>query len=281
MPSFVNEVTRREVSLAIERILIAPSTQVWTPGRITLSNTQLPPGFRDLGAVVEDSVTLTFSKEAFELYTGIPRVLQYTAIVALSGRLEVQFHSFSPRKMAYALGNVDPVNYFATIYALHANTAQNYDQITVNTPGYGGLKVGDVMIAAPTTPDLSTTDNEAEIASFGTGANTLQINMTAPGFPTKPETNWFVAKLTQVAQPFGTVKIKEFHILGVADTIDGYQIVHDLAKARVGAGDFQDGFRPTENAKIQAVWSLLGYKTNRYEGTEHLIIGERFWFPKE
>src|SRR6266446_4324722 len=232
--SFNNAITTRNVSLAIEQLLIAPATQVWTPGRVTLSNTALPTGFRHLGSVVEDSVALTVTREMYQLEVGIPRVLAYTAVTRVIGRLEVTFNSFSQRQMAYAMGNVDPVNSVATIYTTYDATVANYTQIEANTPGFGGLAIGDVLIASATSPGLTTTDNEAEINSIGTGADSLQIYFTSPGFPTQPSTGWFFAKLTQVAVPAGTSKIKDFHILGVADTVDGYQIVHDMQKARVG-----------------------------------------------
>lgn len=193
--SFNNVIDPAFVSLAIEQILIAPSTQAWTPGRVDLGS--LPTGFLNLGAVVEDQVTLTFTRELFQLETGIPRVLQYSAVTGLRGRLEAQFHSISNTIMAYILSNVDPV-------------------------------------------DVSTIGNRVAM---------------------------------------GTSKQKEWHILGVADFIDGQQIVHDMGKARAGAGDMQDAFRPTQNGRIQGRWELFGYTTTIYDsGNTHLIVAERFLF---
>lgn len=279
--TFGNVIIKREVSLAIEQFIIAPSSQTWSPTRIaSLANTALPTGFRALGSVVEDSVTLTFTKDLYQLQVGIPRVLSYSAVVGLSGRVEVTFNSFSQRVMAYAMGNVDPVNTFSTIYLTHTNTAQENTKVIVNTPGYGGLAVGDVLITTSTTPALATTDNEAELASIGTGADTLILYFTSPGFPTTPNTGWFIAKLTSVAVPAGTSKQKEYHLIGIADTIDGYQLIHDMQKVRVGAGDMQDAMRPTENGRIQARWELFGYTTTRYQPDSELVVAEKFWFPK-
>lgn len=275
--SFNNVIIKREVSLAIEQILIAPATQVWTPGRVSMSHTALPTGFRHLGAVVEDQVSLTINRELFQLQTGLPRVLQYSAVVGVGGRLEVQFHSFSPRKMAYALGNVDPVTDVNTIVAM-GNTAQGYTTVVLGAE-IPTLKVGDVLVTATSTAGIATTDNEAEVSSIGTGASSLTVHLTSPGFVTAPNTTWFIGKVTQVKQPFGTSKIKEFAILGVADTIDGYQVVHHMAKARVAPGDMQDAFRPTENGRIQGRWDLYGYNVAGYGADTELIVGERFWYP--
>jgi len=233
-----------------------------------------------LGSVVEDSSTLTFTKELFQLQVGLPRILAYSAVIGISGKVEVQFNSFSQRVMAYAMGNVDPVNTMSSIYVTYAATAQQNTLIVANTPGFGGLVVGDVIITAATSPALTTTDNEAEINSIGTGADTLILYFTSPGFPTVPNTGWFFAKLTSVAVPAGTSKQKEYHLIGIADTIDGYQVIHDMQKARVGAGDMQDAFRPTENGRIQARWELFGYTTTRYLPDTELVVAERFWFPK-
>jgi hypothetical protein len=282
--SFGNVIIKRDVSLAIETFLIAPSTVTWSPTRIqSLANTALPTGFRLLGSVVEDSVTLTFTKELFQLQVGLPKILAYSAVIGISGRVEAQFNSFSQRVMAYAMGNVDPVNSFSTIY-LTAGTSiiglSDNTSLISNTPGFGGIIVGDVVITASSTTALLTTDNEAEVNSIGTGANTLILYFTSPGFPTKPETSWFFARLTMVALPAGTSKQKEYHIIGVADTIDGFQIIHDIQKARVGAGDMQDAMRPTENGRIQARWELFGYTTSRYLPDTELVVAEKFWFPK-
>lgn len=276
--TFNNVIQTRSVSLAIEQILIAPSSQSWSPTRVSMSHTSLPTGFRALGAVVEDQVSLTLTKELFQLQTGIPRVLQYSAVIGVSGRLEVLFHSFSQRVMAYAMGNVDPQNTVNTIVTL-ASSAQQYTQIALAN-AIPGVTIGDVLVTHTTTTGIATTDNEAEVNSIGTGATSLTIYLTSPGFLDIPATGGFVGKLTMVAVPAGTSKQKEYHILGVADTIDGYQVVHDMQKARVGAGDMQEGFRPTENQRIQGRWELFGYNVSRYPPDTELVVAERFWFPK-
>lgn len=280
--SFNNAVIDREISLAITTLLAAPSSVSWSPTRVVLDNTAIPAGFRRVGTVVEDQVNLTFSREIFQLSLGIPRVLRYSAVVGVSGRIEAQFHSISHRVLNYAMGNVDPLNTVRTIYqtalASGAWGLSDYDKIAANTPGFGGILVGDVIVTSATSVGLTSTDNEAQVNSIGVGANTLVIYMTSPGFLTKPETGWFWSKLSAVALPAGTAKIKEFHMIGVADTIDGYQLVHDMQKVRVAAGDMNEALRPTENGRVQGRWDLFGYTTTRYGGSE-LVVAEKFWFP--
>lgn len=281
--SFGNVIITRNVTLAIEQILIAPSSQTWAATKLaSLANTALPSGFRHLGVVVEDSVTLTISREKFTLLTGLPKVLQYSAVVGVSGRMEAQFHSFSNRTMNYAAAAVDPVNFVATIFPLWSTTTQFNTAITITTNWGTQYSVGDVLLVASSTPGFQPNDNEAEVNSVGAlaTANSVNVYFTSPGFLDTPNTSWFVAKLTGVVMPAGTSKQKEYHILGVSDSIDGYQLVHDMQKARGAAGDMQDAMRPTENGKTQARWELYGYATSRYQPDTELIVMERFWFPK-
>jgi hypothetical protein len=231
--------------------------------------------------VVEDSVALTFSQQKYRLETGIPRILQYTAVLGITGRLEASLHSFSPRKVAYALGNVDPVNTVATIYAAGNTPGVDWYTAVDFATAPGGLKVGDVVVAAATSPGLVTSDNEAEVSSFGVGVNTLTVYFTSPGFPTQIGTGWSLAKVLMVAQPLGSSKQKSYHVIGVADTIDGYQVVHDMQMARVADGDQQHAFRPTENARAMLRFDLLGYSVSRYAPDSELVVAERFWFGKE
>lgn len=279
--SFNNTVIDREISLAITNLLAAPSSVTWTPTRVSLGNTTLPAGFRKIGTVVEDQVNLTLSREIFQLSLGIPRVLRYSAVTGVSGRIEAQFHSISHRVLNYAMGNIDPINTVRTIYVtVPSSGGQGLSDHTtlVSSGAFGGILPGDVIVTAATSGGLLGTDNEAQVNSIGAAANTVVIYLKSPGFLTKPETNWFFAKLSSVVLPAGTSSIKEFHMIGVADTIDGFQLVHDMQKVRVAAGDMQDAMRPTENGRIQARWDLFGY-TKTYSGIDHLVVAEKFWFP--
>jgi hypothetical protein len=101
--SYVNAITTHEISVAIERFLIAPYPQTFTPARVDLDN--LPTGFIDLGAVVEDSPTVTVSRTKYKLETGLPKLIQYESIVGVSGKIEFQLFSNSFHKVQFALGN--------------------------------------------------------------------------------------------------------------------------------------------------------------------------------
>lgn len=102
--TYNNIITESEVSLGITGLLVAPKSTVWTIARVDISS---PPSasWYNVGAVVDDTPTLTLQREKFELVTGIPRVVQYQQVMALRGSYRVMLHSKDWTKMVYALGN--------------------------------------------------------------------------------------------------------------------------------------------------------------------------------
>lgn len=102
--SYDNEIVEAEVSLAIERLLVAPHTYEWDPtgGQIDIGTP--PSGFIDLGAVVEDSPTLTVTREKYQLELGLPRALQYEAVITLSGEMSCRIWGKSNDIVRRALG---------------------------------------------------------------------------------------------------------------------------------------------------------------------------------
>ncbi|GAF82357.1 unnamed protein product, partial [marine sediment metagenome] len=63
-----------------------------------------PTGFTALGAVVEDSVSVTGEREKFQLMTGIPSVEQFAAVTSMTARVEFSLHAISNTAIKYALG---------------------------------------------------------------------------------------------------------------------------------------------------------------------------------
>lgn len=186
--TYDNEIVTEEVSLSIERVLIAPSTQTWTPARIDMD--ALPSGFSDLGATVEDSPTLTVTREKYQLKLGLPKSLQYEQIIGLDGEFGCVIYGKSNDLVAQALG---------------------VDVVTMA----GGTRIA-----------------------------------------------------------FGKTTIKKYHILGVADFVDGTQVVHDFPEVSV-KGEY------TENIRPEAPQLAFGFDCYSFLSTIHggeRIIGERFYF---
>lgn len=105
-----NQVASGEADLAIEQFFVMAYSSgspgngwINTPTMVTDVDTP-PTGFTSLGAVVEDSVTVTGEREKFQLMTGIPSILQYEAVISMTARLEFSLHAISNSKVQYALG---------------------------------------------------------------------------------------------------------------------------------------------------------------------------------
>jgi hypothetical protein len=281
MKAYENPIIEREVSMAIERILVAPYGTTWSPTVIVgLDNTVLPPGFRDCGAVVEDSVTATWTREKFQLKGGLPRVIQYESVLGVDGRLQAMLHSNSPRKMAYSLGNLDPINTWAGSPTTITSVANN-TQISVSSAT--GFRAGDtVLLSTPGAANLEVCDIEADISSIS--GTTLYFSAPGPGlFPT---TSLVAAKLTSVKQAVGTSQIKLYTILGVADFIDGVQLIHYIPKAASG-GEVQEGGRAGENWRQPVQWDIYGTSRQGFwppssinSAKSELVLAERWWFPR-
>lgn len=275
-PTYTNVLQNdgKEVSLAIEKLLIAAKGQAWTPGRVYVDSV-LPTGFTDLGAVVEDSPTLTVSRTKFELRTGIPQILRYQAVMGVDGRFSVLLHSASPRKVQYAMGNFDAVNMVITTpWPVVSTPAPSKTQVTLSVSPAAAIAVGDYIVTSA--GSIITSQNEAIVSSI----NALTLYFTSPGFPSTPAIDDKVAKITGVRVPAGSSQLKHYHLLGVADFIDGSQIVHEFQDVMPG-GEWSESIRPTENPRVQLNYDALGYTTTTYGSTSELIVMERFWFPPQ
>jgi hypothetical protein len=73
--------------------------------------------------------------------------------------------------------------------------------------------------------------------------------------------------------------MRRFVVLGVADFIDGIQVVHYFPDVEA-KGELSEAIKPTENQRIVLSFDAKGYVTTTYGGEKELILGERYWFPK-
>lgn len=266
------------VTLSIEQFLIAPfsngQAQSWTPGRITLDNSALPSGFAKLGTVVEDSVQLRIARTKFSLKTGIPMSLQYQATTDLTGTMAFALHSFNPWKMWYALGNTQPKNTLDDTPVRIGTTT--YTSVTLASSPSTAVFVGDLVAVADSVADLGLTQNGAQVSSI----SGLTVYVTGEGFHTLPVTGWYFSKIHAIYHPYGTSLIKDFTLLGVADTLEGSQIVHHFPRVQSG-GEYTESLKPTENPRPPVAFDIFGsLSTETWESNTELILGTRYVFPR-
>ena len=195
--TYTNQITASEVSVGIEQLLVAPYGTSWSPGRIDIANP--PAGYYNLGSVVEDSPMLKVTRGKFQLFTGIPEVLQFESVMKMSGEFSVSLHSNSWTKFTYVVGNY------------------TYTDTTVSL-GY-------------------------------------------------------------VRQALGTSQIVYYALLGVADFINGSQVVHWMQRATT-SGDMEEKINPKSDEILAIKFDLYGYITQGvYSTCQELIVAERFYIP--
>lgn len=276
--AYANIVNPVEVSIGIERLCIARYPQTWTPGRIDLD--VMPTGFFDLGAVVEDTPSLKISREKYQLETGVPMVLQFEAVMKVGGTFECQLHSNSWRKLQFALGNYTAVSSAATLGAV-ASVVSASAYTLDNTTAAESLAVGQTVVFASNYANLDRPDAfESRITSFAIGGNddTVVYLDPAPTSATSIGTGWIAAKYAYVRQVFGSSQNQYYALLGVADFIDGTQVVHYIKKA-TPANELTEEIRPGQNQRIPLSFNFFGTETIIGSAIE-LTVGERYFFPK-
>jgi len=273
--TYNNTLNLNEVSVAIERLLIAPYPTNFTPARVDLDS--LPTGFSDLGATVEDTASFKVNRTNFEIKTGIPMVVQYQSVEDLTGTLAISLRSNSWRKVQFALGNYTAVSSSTFIGTISSSVALNAASFTlVSTTGAASLCVGQqiVIYAASQSPDAADAI-ETRITSIGSDSKTYAID---PAIPTTFATGANIATYAYVQQPVGGRAIKYYSALGVSDFIDGTQVVHQIPKCRM-ASEWTEEFRPNVEARVPLTLTMFGVQQT-INGCTELVIANRFYFPK-
>ena len=294
--TYINNITAGDVSLFMEQMLLAPEGTAWTPGRVDVSSP--PAGFIHMGAIVSDSPQLTVQKENYQLATGIPMTLRYQATVRIVGEFQMIMHSNRNSRLITALGGLDAFHFptgsttwgtiAATVFATGINSIapQDRTRIQINSTAgtstwLGNLKAGDVLVT-DTAANIHTTLNEAFVekvvdATSPSGAKV--VTLAGPhGFPLPPVDAAPVYVIERDEVPLGTSQIPYYHILGVADALNGTQIIHQMEKASP-RGQFVETLQSAQDARIPAIFDLFGYSVSTpFANESHIAVAARHWF---
>lgn len=263
-----------EVSLAIEQLLIAPEGTAWTPARV--DNDSPPTGFVNLGCVVEDTPSLVISREKFELDTGIPRIRQYEVVTGMNGTFNLTLHSDSWRKLQWALGNYSAVA--SPTQTVSISSVTNRNTISLATTS-GSLPVGRQIIIASSAALAERTDAiETQIASVA--ANALDLYLTPTPIRT-PTAGMYVYYYNIVSQAFGTSKNSRYALLGVADLLDGSQIIHEFRKVSP-AGELNIQITPEQNVRVPMSFNAFGFAVTdaRFGNISELVVALNHYIPR-
>jgi len=195
--SYVNAITTHEVSMAIEKFLIAAYPQAFTPERVDVGSP--PSGFLDLGAVVEDTPSISISRGKYELQTGIPKVTQYQVVTEMSAEISFSLYTNSWWQAQFMLGNETTIT-------------------TVTTIASGTIKT----------------------------------------------------------QYIGKATLASYALLGVADFINGSQLIHEFTKVKP-SGDWTEEVRPDDANAMQMTFDAMGLQTWVSSDCQELVLGKRHY----
>jgi hypothetical protein len=268
--TYSNLIDEVEVSLGIERLLIAPVGTAWTPARIDLSS--IPAGFEDLGAVAEDTPSMKYSREKFQLVTGLPRTTQFQKVMSMEGSFECQLHSNSWRKLQYALG-VSAVSSATAVCSISSVIATN--QFLVSSGE--SLTVGRQYIVGGAGDFEKADTPETRITSVSTTGADAIVYVNPTPVSNAPAAGDQFASYEYVKQVYGGSQISYYKLLGVCDFVDQSQVVHVLHKCAPGE-EITEEFRPDANARIPIMFDALGVETT-IGGCTDLAVAERYYFP--
>lgn len=283
--SYTNDITVEDVAIAIEHVLVAPYGTAWTPGRVDISSP--PANFYHLGAVQEDTPQVTIQKEPYRLMTGIPRALQYQAIIGMQGQFQVTYLQARNSILYHTLGGQapyhlpsTPTSTWAQIMSSAAATVSRWQVVVVSNAHVSSLTAGQ-LVATDTTANINTTINEAFVTSIAAFSSTgYSIYLSNPdGFRLPPTALNPLFVVAHNRYPLGTNLQPFFRILGVADFLNGAQVIHDFQRVQP-SGQLQDAFRNGQDARAVGSYDLFGYtvSTPYSASSSQLILGERFWF---
>lgn len=286
--SYVNDITAEEVSIALEHLLVAPYGTAWTIGRVDVSSP--PASFIHLGAVAEDSPQVSVQKNKYQLATGIPATLRYQAVVGLAGAIQMTLLSNRNSRIYHALGGIKPqhaANTPAEAWAVVTSTGAGSHVRTsfyVNSIAHAAAVTVGNMIVVDTSATILTTLNEAFInsivaGSFAEGNGYLFYLSNPDGLPRAPANREPMFRILHNRYAMGTIVLPQFRILGVADFLNGSQVVHDFQRVQP-MSQFVETLRTGQEARVPLGFDLFGYQVNTpYDSNDQTVVSERFWFP--
>lgn len=164
-------------------------------------------------------------------------------------------------------------------------------KIDVSSPPSGFVHMGTVVEDSPTVrtskekyelrlgiPKLLAYETVMSVGaeiSFSIYGNTNFIAQFALG-NTALSTISSVTTTTTAVNWIGKATLTYYHLLGVADFLNGSQVVHEFPKVSP-ATDWEEAFRPDAATSIPLRFNAVGYTTT-IDSCSHLVVGKRYYF---
>lgn len=275
--TYNNEPVEEYISIGVEQLLIAPEGTTWSvsSGPAMRLNINSPPsGFRHLGAVVDDSPSVKITKGAYELKTGVLNVLRKRYVNDMSATFTARLFSMRGIDVMYALGNGYFTHISGSAVGTDCSTVASVTSrrvITLVGSDVSSIIPGNAVVIS-TVASINKTYNEGIVSSVTIGAGFYDLTFV-DSLDTLPVANERAAKLYATKVPGGTSVNKYYVLLGVADTSDGWQIIHHFPKA-IPSGEWTEEIRRDKATDIPIEFAAIGQESSAWDN--ELIVLERF-----
>ena len=238
-------------SIGVEEFLIAAFPCPFDPANgglpstVRVSVTSPPPGWKRLGRVENGSAELRLERAPTRYHGGPSGELLYQRAELTLARVSFRIQSLSNRDVRYAWGDCASVNLYGADPLSDATTIASVVSPTRFTLA-GSIADCSWVLISPVS-SLGASDNDSRVASLS--PNGAEIFLAAPASET-PAAGWAVARLYGTRQSVGPDERREFSLLGVADTVDGWQILHYFPRV-VAAGRWTERISPDRPACVE------------------------------
>lgn len=272
-----NEPVVAYISIGIEHLLIAPEGTTWSVSSgpaMRISINSPPAGFRHLGAVVEDSVTVKITKTAYELKTGLVQMLRARWVNGVDAMMSARLLSMRGIDVMYALGNGYMTHISGSSAGTDCSTVASVTSkrvITLVGSDVASIIPGNAVVIS-TVASINKTYNEGIVSSVTIGAGFYDITFVH-SLDTLPVANERAAKLYSTKVPGGTSVNKYYSLIGVADTADGVQIVHYFPKV-IPSGEWTEEIRRDKATDIPIEFVMVGQEDTDWDS--EVVPGVRY-----
>ena len=261
-----NETQDGRTSLGVEQFLIAPygtTFSATSSGPDCRINVNSPPaGFLWLGAVDEDSVSVTYTREKHELVGGVLKVKQQTWVTGVGANLNFTLRDYRGNVLKFALGNDTTTNLVGTTLGTDASTVSSVvsRQVICLDTVPASIVAGNQIVFS-TASSVTYSYNEGRISSVTSVAGGVVLTLV-DSLETTPAVNELGAKMFSQTSYAGTTANKHFALIGVADLVDGIQIQHFASKV-APVGDWTEEIRPDSHTKIPCAFEAFGVEDSQ------------------
>lgn len=256
-----NEAIEEHVSIGVEQFFIAPEGTAFTATAsgpdCRVDITSPPAGFLPLGAVDEDSVSVTYNREKYELIGGVLKVKQKTWVTGIGANLNFTLRDYRGKRLQYMLGNGKMTNVYGTTLGTDSATVSSVvtrQQICLSVNPSSIIAGNDIVFS--TASSLTDTYNEGRVSTVASIAGGSLVTLVDT-LDTAPVANELCAKLFAQHNYMGTTVNRYYALLGVADLVDGQQIQHFASKV-APMGDWTEEIRTEDHTKLPCAFEAFG-----------------------